>query len=62
MTRARWADRLERVLQAGVVRVGTTIDTPVFSMQKVSGDLHGFDMDVLATLESALGADQDKLF
>ena len=55
MTRARWADRLERVLQAGVVRVGTTIDTPVFSMQKVSGDLHGFDMDVLATLESALG-------
>jgi cyclohexadienyl dehydratase len=24
-------------------------------MQKVSGDLHGFDMDVLATLESALG-------
>ena len=55
MTRARGADRLERVLQAGVVRVGTTIDTPVFSMQKVSGDLHGFDMDVLATLESALG-------
>jgi cyclohexadienyl dehydratase len=48
-------DRLDQVLKSGVLRVGTTMDTPVFSMKDASGNLHGFDMDVLATLEPALG-------
>ena len=48
-------DRLERVLKAGVLRVGTTMDTPVFSMKHPSGGLHGFDMDALETLAKALG-------
>lgn len=49
------ADRLERILDAGVLRVGTTMDTPVFSMRDASGALVGIDMDLLATLGPALG-------
>jgi cyclohexadienyl dehydratase len=49
-------DRLQKVLAAGVLRVGTTMDTPVFSMRDpASGELQGFDMDALATLGPALG-------
>ncbi len=48
-------DRLEKVLKSGVLRVGTTMDTPVFSMRDASGKLEGFDMDALATLSNALG-------
>src|ERR1700743_2028903 len=48
-------DRLDRVQKSGVLRVGTTMDTPVFSMKDASGQLHGFDMDALETLEKALG-------
>jgi cyclohexadienyl dehydratase len=48
-------DRLERILDSGVLRVGTTMDTPVFSMRNVSGGLEGFDMDGLQTLGEALG-------
>ena len=48
-------DRLDQVLQSGVLRVGTTMDTPVFSMRDASGKLHGFDMDALETLAKALG-------
>jgi cyclohexadienyl dehydratase len=48
-------DRLERVLSNKVLRVGTTMDTPVFSMKNASGQLEGFDMDALATLGNALG-------
>jgi cyclohexadienyl dehydratase len=49
-------DRLQQILANGVLRVGTTMDTPVFSMRKeASGQLEGFDMDALATLGSALG-------
>jgi len=49
------SDRLDQVLKRGVLRVGTTMDTPVFSMRDASGRLHGFDMDALETLSSALG-------
>src|ERR1700749_3422027 len=52
-------DRLDRVLNSGVLRVGTTMDTPVFSMKDASGKLHGFDMDALETLEKALGVKVD---
>jgi cyclohexadienyl dehydratase len=39
-------DRLQTILAAGVLRVGTTMDTPVFSMlDPASGALQGFDMD-----------------
>ena len=48
-------DRLEKVLSGGVLRVGTTMDTPVFSMRSASGRLEGFDMDALETLAPALG-------
>ena len=48
-------DRLDQVLKSGVLRVGTTMDTPVFSMKDASGRLHGFDMDALETLGPALG-------
>lgn len=47
-------DRLERILDTGVLRVGTTMDTPVFSMRNASGGLEGFDMDALQTLGEAL--------
>jgi cyclohexadienyl dehydratase len=47
-------DRLERILDGGVLRVGTTMDTPVFSMRSASGELQGFDMDALETLREAL--------
>jgi len=43
------------VLSNKVLRVGTTMDTPVFSMKNASGQLEGFDMDALATLSNALG-------
>jgi cyclohexadienyl dehydratase len=44
-------DRLQQILANGVLRVGTTMDTPVFSMRNpASGQLEGFDMDALATL------------
>src|ERR1700674_4139975 len=49
------SDRLDQVLKDGVLRVGTTMDTPVFSMKDASGRLHGFDMDALETLAKALG-------
>jgi cyclohexadienyl dehydratase len=49
-------DRLQKILAGGVLRVGTTMDTPVFSMlDPASGALQGFDMDALATLGPALG-------
>jgi cyclohexadienyl dehydratase len=39
-----------------VLRVGTTMDTPVFSMgDPATGKLQGFDMDALEALGSALG-------
>jgi cyclohexadienyl dehydratase len=38
------------------LRVGTTMDTPVFSMRDpASGQITGFDMDALETLAPALG-------
>jgi cyclohexadienyl dehydratase len=49
------SDRLQRILDGGTLRVGTTMDTPVFSMRNASGELEGFDMDALATLGPALG-------
>ncbi len=48
------ADRLDQVLKAGVLRVGTTMDTPVFSMRDESGQLKGLDIDLLETLAAAL--------
>ncbi len=53
--RRRSLDRLERVLDSGLLRVGTTMDTPVFSMRTAAGELEGFDMDALRTLGEALG-------
>src|ERR1700704_4637932 len=48
-------DRLERILKSGTLRVGTTMDTPVFSMRNAAtGQLEGFDMDALASLGTAL--------
>jgi cyclohexadienyl dehydratase len=52
-------DRLQRILDAGVLRVGTTMDTPVFSMRDAAGQLEGFDIDALATLGPALGVKID---
>lgn len=53
---AQGTDRLDRILSAGVLRVGTTMDTPVFSMRNpTTGKLEGFDMDALDTLAPALG-------
>jgi cyclohexadienyl dehydratase len=50
------SDRLQQILDRGTLRVGTTMDTPVFSMRDpASGQLHGFDMDALETLAPALG-------
>jgi cyclohexadienyl dehydratase len=49
-------DRLQRILADGVLRVGTTMDTPMFSMRDpTTGKLEGFDIDMLATLGPALG-------
>jgi cyclohexadienyl dehydratase len=52
---AQSPDRLQKILANGVLRVGTTMDTPVFSMRDPNGKLEGFDMDVLETLGPALG-------
>jgi cyclohexadienyl dehydratase len=52
-------DRLDKVLEAGVLRVGTTMDTPVFSMRDDSGALKGIDIDLLTTLGIALGVKID---
>ena len=49
-------DRMERILSGKVLRVGTTMDTPVFSMRNAATrQLEGFDMDALETLSHALG-------
>jgi cyclohexadienyl dehydratase len=48
-------DRLQRILECGILRVGTTMDTPVFSMRDAAGRLVGFDMDTLERLAPALG-------
>jgi cyclohexadienyl dehydratase len=57
---AQSPDRLQKVLDAKVLRVGTTMDTPMFSMRDpTTGALEGFDMDVLATLAPALGVKID---
>ena len=48
-------DRLEHILKNGILRVGTTMDTPVFSIRNASGQLEGFDMDALESLGKALG-------
>src|SRR6266567_3471741 len=53
-------DRLQKILASGVLRVGTSMDTPVFSMRDpATGVLEGFDMDALATLGPALGVKID---
>jgi cyclohexadienyl dehydratase len=49
-------DRLQKILDRGVLRVGTTMDTPMFSMlDPATGKLYGFDIDVLETLGPGLG-------
>ena len=49
-------DRMERILATKVLRVGTTMDTPVFSMRNAtSGRNDGFDIDALESLAKALG-------
>jgi cyclohexadienyl dehydratase len=48
-------DRLDAVLKRGTLRVGTSMDTPAFSMRKTGGELEGFDIDALANLGAALG-------
>jgi cyclohexadienyl dehydratase len=48
-------DRLQKAIDAKVLRVGTSMDTPMFSMRDPAGKLEGFDMDMLATLAPALG-------
>jgi cyclohexadienyl dehydratase len=53
---AQTPDRLEQVLKRGTLRVGTTFDTPVFSMRNAAtGEPEGFDIDALKTLAPALG-------
>jgi cyclohexadienyl dehydratase len=52
---AQTPDRLQQVLSAGVLRIGTTMDTPVFSMRDSNGKLEGLDIDLLETLGPALG-------
>ena len=53
---AQAPDRLDKILAIGVLRVGTTMDTPVFSMRDPATDNpYGLDMDVLETLSSSLG-------
>jgi cyclohexadienyl dehydratase len=52
---AQAPDRLQKILASGVIRVGTTMDTPAFSMPGSSGDLVGLDIDLLDTLGPALG-------
>ena len=50
------SDRLQKILTSGVLRVGTTMDTPVFSMRNpATGKPEGFDIDALETLGPALG-------
>ena len=49
------SDRIDLVLSRGILRVGTTMDTPVFSMRAADGGLEGFDMDMLDSLGRALG-------
>ena len=44
------SDRLQTILMSGVLRVGTTMDTPVFSMRDPASGKLGFDMDALETL------------
>jgi cyclohexadienyl dehydratase len=57
---AQSPDRLQKVLDAKVLRIGTTMDTPMFSMRDpATGQLEGFDMDTLATLAPALGVKID---
>ena len=49
-------DRMERILVGKVLRVGTTMDTPVFSMRNAqTGKNEGFDIDALESLSKALG-------
>lgn len=49
-------DRMERILANKVLRVGTTMDTPVFSMRNATtGQNEGFDIDALELLRKALG-------
>jgi cyclohexadienyl dehydratase len=53
---AQTPDRLEQILKRGTLRVGTTFDTPVFSMRNApTGEPEGFDIDALKTLAPALG-------
>lgn len=53
---AQTPDRLEQILKRGTLRVGTTLDTPVFSMRNATtGEPEGFDIDALKTLAPALG-------
>ena len=53
---AQTPDRLDQILKRGTLRVGTTFDTPVFSMRNATtGEPEGFDIDALKTLAPALG-------
>lgn len=46
---------MERILAGKLLRVGTTMDTPVFSMRNAAGQNEGFDIDALESLAKALG-------
>jgi len=50
------ASRLETILQAGILRVGTTGDyQPFSSLDKATGAYSGFDVDMAHALADALG-------
>jgi cyclohexadienyl dehydratase len=57
--RAQTPDRLDTILKRGTLRVGTTLDTPVFSMRNAAGEPEGFDIDALRSLGAALGVKID---
>ena len=51
------ADKLQDILEAGVIRVTVFGDVPPFGSQNVNRELEGFDIDLAHMLAEALGVE-----
>lgn len=52
---------MEKINKAGVVKVGTKFDQPLFGMKGLSGQPEGFDVEVAKMVAGALGVPADKI-
>ena len=53
--------RMAEIQAAGVLKVGTKFDQPLFGLKGLSGEPEGFDVEIAKIIAAKLGVDADKI-